>query len=199
MGILCIGLAFFLGRSCARKPVEPVPPVGTPAENTGGGWNEDASVLEEVLKGGVLTVPLEDEPRRTDAAPAEPFGPQATAQVSVGEGARKALLRPAEGRQGSGIATSAFAKGEFQHIVVASLPLPAEGNTYTVWLIRSAPFDFFQAGRLIQRADDARWYALFTAANDRRDYTKVVITLESEQAKALPGDVVLEGVLEREP
>jgi hypothetical protein len=187
--------AFFAGRGCATSNAPALPEPPTIADSTGGGWNPDASLLTDILKGGVLTVPIEDDATAMpDAAPT-----QATTSVQVSEGARTATLRPLEGRQGSGVATSAFTAGRFQHVVVASLPMPPEGSNYHVWLVRSSPFDFFQAGRLIQRADDARWYALFTAANDRRDYTKVVVTLEQGGENAAPGDAVLEGVLERTP
>lgn len=196
IGTLVLG-AFFLGRGCA-SPTTPPPATPPVIASTGGGWNPDTALLSDIVKGGVLTVPIEDSSLRREPS-MEATTEQATMSVKVSEGARTATLRPLEGRQGSGVATSAFTDGRFQHVVIASLPTPPEGLSYAVWLVRSAPFDFFQAGRLIQRADDARWYALFTAADDRRDYTKVVISLESSEKNAAPGDAVLEGALELVP
>lgn len=196
VGGFAIITAFFLGRGCSsRQENVPVVPL---AESTGGPLDADNSVLADVLRGGVLSVPIEDTSPKSAAAQ-QGVQKQSTTEVKITDGAKRAVLRPLEGRQGSGAATSAFASGQFQHVLVASLPLPPEGFFYTVWLIRPSPFDFFEAGRLIQRADDLRWYALFTAADDRRDYHKVVVTLESGDGNAAPGDAVLEGVLELAP
>ncbi len=161
-----------------------------------GGVPYEPQTLDQILSGTTVTVPLNDPIVLDETAEAEADIAQDTATVEVDETAREAALLGVGDGHGSGTATSQFVDGTFRHVVVATLPSPPEGYAYEGWLIRSKPFDFFSSGRLIQHADDLKWYLLLESSQDRGDYKKVVVTLEPADNNPAPADHVLEGVFE---
>ena len=78
--------------------------------------------------------------------------------------------------------------------MIGTLPDPPEGYFYEGWLVRSRPFDFFSTGEFIQHVDDLKWYLVYESDDDKRDYNKVIVTLEPSNNDPAPAEHVLEGV-----
>jgi hypothetical protein len=71
-----------------------------------------------------------------------------------------------------------------------------EAYFYEVWLVRQVPFDFISAGEMLTN-DDGEFVLEWVAAeeeDDFSDYTQVVVTIESRENYAGPGEHVAEGV-----
>ena len=197
-GLLLV--AFLVGRSFGKDADPTVAEDELPVLDIGGEATYRPGTVEDILSGTTVTVPLSD-PIVLDEGAAADVSPEAdiaqdTTRVMVDSEALETALLGIGDFHGSGTASSQFVDGKFQHVIVASLPSPSEGYTYEGWLIRSKPFDFFSTGRLIQHADDLKWYLLLEFAEDRRDYKKVVVTLEPNDNNPAPADHVLEGVFE---
>ncbi|MEK7094588.1 MAG: anti-sigma factor [Patescibacteria group bacterium] len=159
------------------------------------GGSGTGGAIEEVLSGKVLSIPISGQEVIDSTGSGEADIAQSTKDVKVNAKSMEAILASETGRQGSGTATSSFLDGEFQHIVVSNLPDPGAGYFYEVWLIRSKPFDFFSTGRLIQHADDLKWYLIYSGKEDKTDFLKVVVTIEKDDRNAAPGEHILEGIL----
>lgn len=192
-GLLLV--AFLFGRSFGKDPEPTVVEGELPVLDVGGGVNYEPGTVESILSGTTVTVPLND-PIVLDDTTTDADIAQDTTEVAVDKEALETPLIGIADSHGSGVATSQFVRGAFQHVVVATLSSPPEGYAYEGWLIRSKPFDFFSTGRLIQHADDLKWYLLWELNEDRSDYKKVVVTLEPNDNNPAPGDHVLEGVFE---
>ncbi len=189
-------MAFLIGRSFGKDevPSEMVEDE-LPVLDVGGVLYE-SQTLDQILSGTTVTVPLNDPIVLDETTEAEADIAQDTATVEVDATALETALMSVGDGYGSGTATSQFVNGTFRHVIVVTLPSPPEGYAYEGWLIRSKPFDFLSTGRLIQHADDLKWYLLWEQKEDRRDYKKVVVTLEPNDANPAPADHVLEGVFE---
>jgi len=157
------------------------------------GGTSAGDTVSDVLSGSVLSIPLDNAIVLDSLVDFEANIAQDTTAIAVDEGASEVGLVGVGGTHGSGTASVQFVEGVYQHVVVASLPDPPVGYFYEGWLIRSKPFDFFSTGVLIQHADDLKWYLLYEADEDQRDYRKVVITIEPEDQDPAPADHVLEG------
>lgn len=193
-GLLLV--VFLIGRSFGKDAEPTAVEDELPILDVGGEATYQPGTVEDILSGTTVTVPLNDPIVLDESAAAEADIAQDTTQVTVDGAALETVLLGIGDFHGSGTASSQFVDGKFQHVIVASLPSPPEGYAYEGWLIRSKPFDFFSTGRLIQHADDLKWYLLLELAEDRRDYKKVVVTLEPSDANPAPADHVLEGVFE---
>ena len=193
--IILLVAAFFVGRGFKGGDTAPEEPVASECYSldVGGGLSGDNPV-SEVLSGNVLSIPVADPIVLDENVVDEADIAQDTTTVEVSKTARETALTPVNDTHGTGTATSELVSGTFQHLIVATLPDPPEGYFYEGWLIRSKPFDFFSTGRLIQHADDLKWYLVWTDVEDRRDYNKVIVTLEEDDGDEAPADHVLEGV-----
>ncbi len=158
--------------------------------DTGGSASQS---IEEVLSGKIISIPVSNPIVLDESVVDEANIAQDTTNVAISEGALETLLEPVVGTHGSGTATSEIADGRFQHVAVATLPEPPEGYFYEGWLIRSRPFDFFSTGRFIQHADDLKWYLVWDGPEDKRDFKKVIVTLEPDDGDEAPSEHVLEG------
>lgn len=152
------------------------------------------STVSDVLSGSVLSIPVDDAIVLDEEVTEEANIAQDTTAVEVANDASEIALTAIGDFRGSATASSQFSEVGFQHVVVATLPDPPVGYYYEGWLIRSKPFDFFSTGRLIQHADDLKWYLVWEDTEDKRDYRKVVVTLEPDDGNIAPADHVLEGV-----
>lgn len=166
-----------------------------PVLDIGGGVTYEGTV-SDVLSGSTLSIPVDDAIVLDEDVQSEANIAQDTTSIQVADGAQEIAMRPVGGFRGSATTSVQFGEEGFQHVVAATLPDPPVGYYYEGWLIRSKPFDFFSTGRLIQHADDLRWYLLWESADDYSDYTKVIVTLEPEDGDIAPADHVLEGVFE---
>jgi hypothetical protein len=183
---------FFVGR-WLQKPgdgsvIAESDPVS--ALDTGG---SSSAPIEEILSGRLISIPVGDSIVLDDSVVDEANIAQDTTEVLISEGALETALDPVVGNHGSGVATSDMADGRFQHVAVATLPYPPEGYFYEGWLIRSRPFDFFSTGVFIQHADDLKWYLVWDSPEDKRDFKKVIVTLEPDDGDEAPSEHVLEG------
>ncbi len=183
---------FFFGRNFGGDKTGDIATPNQASLDIGGGVVE-SSTVQDVLSGSVLSIPLDNAIVLDAEDDAEASIAQDTTAISVGAEALEAGLNPVGGTHGSGSATMQYVNGELQHLIVATLPDPPVGYFYEGWLIRSKPFDFFSTGRMIQHADDLKWYLLYEEGEDKRDYKKVVVTLEPEDGDPAPADHVLEG------
>ena len=196
-GLMCAAIlaVIFVGKGCmSDSSSSQIERTGT--EDTGGGAAADP--VSEVLSGKVLTVPLETPVVLEEGGEAKPEASlaQNTKEVIVeARDLETALASVGDPGLGSGTASSQFKDGTFQFVAVASMPSPPQGYFYEAWLIRSKPFDFFSAGKLIQHADDLKWYGLYTSAEDKTSYRRTVITLEADDKDPAPGEHILEGML----
>ncbi len=189
--LLLVGV-FFVGR-WMQKPsgdVEIAQNEQVVELDTGGSTSQP---IEEVLSGKVISIPVSSSIVLDESIVDEANIAQDTTEVAISEGALETLLEPVAGTHGSGTATSDVTDGRFQHVVVATLPEPPEGYFYEGWLIRSRPFDFFSTGRFIQHADDLKWYLVWDSPEDKRDFKKVIVTLEPDDGDEAPSEHVLEG------
>lgn len=152
--------------------------------------------IADVLSGNVLSIPLRDPIVLDAQVETEANIAQQTTSVAISEDALETTLAAVSETRGSGVATSDFVDGRFQHVIVATLPDPSEGFFYEGWLIRSKPFDFFSTGALIQHADDLKWYLVWESDRDARDFNKVIVTLEPDDGNQAPDIHILEGRLE---
>lgn len=159
-----------------------------------GGSSGFDSTVSDVLSGNVLSIPVDEAIVLDEEVVDEANIAQDTTDVTVADDAAEILLAPMNDFRGSATASSQFSDTGFQHVIVATLPDPPVGYYYEGWLIRSKPFDFFSTGRLIQHADDLKWYLVWEQSEDNRDYRKVVVTLEPDDGNPAPAEHVLEGV-----
>lgn len=152
--------------------------------------------LEEFLPGQTVSVPVSRSIvlENADEIGTEANVAQSTEDVEISSQAFEAALSAVGNSHADGAATSDYVDGIFRHLVVATLPDPPEGYFYEGWLIRSRPFDFFSTGEFIQHVDDLKWYLVYESDDDKRDYNKVIVTLEPNDGNLAPAEHVLEGV-----
>jgi hypothetical protein len=190
--VVILGAVFLLGRNLGVKNSAEI---SLPAEVQLdiGGTSAAEDTVKDVLSGAVLSIPLGDAIVLDQEIEDEASIAQDTTAVAVDDEAIQIALTPVGGTHGSGTASVQFVDGAYQHVVLATLPDPPVGYFYEGWLLRSKPFDFFSTGKMIQHADDLKWYLLYEGSEDQRDYRKVVITLEPDDQDPAPADHVLEG------
>ncbi len=190
--ILLLGV-FFLGR--ALNFGKRIDVVDTDQEggtlDTGGSPTQP---IEEVLSGNVLSIPLNNPIVLDASSEQEADIAQDTTEVTIAEDALETTLSAIGDTHGSGVATSEWSGTAFRHVIVATLPDPPQGYFYEGWLIRSRPFDFLSTGHLIQHADDLKWYLVWESSEDRRDFRKIIVTLEPDDKDPAPNIHVLEGL-----
>lgn len=187
-------VAFFVGRGFSKDTyLTDVSDTENPVLDVGGSKTYDTTV-SEVLSGHVLSIPVDNAIVLDETVVDEANIAQDTTEISVLSDALEVSLTAVGSFRGTAVASSQFSEGTFQHLIVATLPDVPVGYYYEGWLIRSKPFDFISTGKLIQHADDLKWYLLFEGTEDKRDYKKVVITLESDDGNRAPADHVLEGL-----
>lgn len=160
----------------------------------GGGASRGS--LEEFLPGQTVSVPVSRSIvlENADEIGTEANVAQSTEDVEISTQAFEAALSAVGNSHAEGAATSDYVDGTFRHLVVATLPDPPEGYFYEGWLVRSRPFDFFSTGEFIQHVDDLKWYLVYESEDDKRDYNKVIVTLEPNDGDPAPAEHVLEGV-----
>ena len=160
-----------------------------------GGAHSDVS-LDEFLSGQTVSVPVSRSIvlENADEIKMEANVAQSTEDVRISSQAFDAVLVPIAGSHADGAATSDYIDGIFRHLVIGTLPDPPEGYFYEGWLVRSRPFDFFSTGEFIQHVDDLKWYLVYESDDDKRDYNKVIVTLEPSDNDPAPAEHVLEGV-----
>lgn len=188
--VLC--LVFFFGRNFGIKNATTSDQPTEVALDIGG-ISAGSDTVKDVLSGSVLSIPLNNAIVLDGEVEVEANIAQDTTAISVDRDSTEIGLIAVGGTHGSGSSSVQFLEGSFQHIIVASLPDPPVGYFYEGWLLRSKPFDFFSTGKLIQHADDLKWYLLYNSDVDKRDYKKIVVTLEPEDGDIAPADHVLEG------
>ncbi len=162
--------------------------------DVGGGASRTS--LDEFLPGQTVSVPVSRSIvlENTDDIDTEANVAQSTEDIEISSQAFEAALSAIGDSHAEGAATSDYVDGTFHHLVVATLPDPPEGYFYEGWLVRSRPFDFFSTGEFIQHVDDLKWYLVYESEDDRRDYNKVIVTLEPNDNDLAPAEHVLEGV-----
>ncbi|PIR47657.1 hypothetical protein COV06_02475 [Candidatus Uhrbacteria bacterium CG10_big_fil_rev_8_21_14_0_10_50_16] len=189
-------VAFFVGRGFNKEEVlTNADEVNNPKLDVGGSTGSDTTV-SDILSGHVLSIPVDDAIVLDETVINEANIAQDTTDISVAANAVEINLAAIGSFHGTAAASSQFADGAFQHVIVATLPDLPVGYYYEGWLIRSKPFNFVSTGKFIQHADDLKWYLLFESPEDRLDYKKVVITLEPDDGNIAPADHVMEGVFE---
>lgn len=165
-----------------------------PSLDVGGGASRVS--LEEFLPGQTVSVPVSRSIvlENADEIGTEANVAQSTEDVEISSQAFEVALSAVGNSHAEGAATSDYVDGTFRHLIVATLPDPPEGYFYEGWLVRSRPFNFFSTGNLIQHVDDLKWYLVYESDDDKRDYNKVIVTLEPNDGNLAPAEHVLEGV-----
>ena len=78
----------------------------------------------------------------------------------------------------SGMAYRLLDNNKLDHIVMAKMPNPLEGNVYEGWLVQTDPLDFFSTG-VMEKNEDDYWVLIYSGNQDMSDHLKVVITEET--------------------
>ena len=91
--------------------------------------------------------------------------------------AESAMLAAVGEYSGEGEAKRSFVDGKFEHSVNAKVSDPAKGKFYEGWLVKGS--QFISTGKLA-KADGGSYSLSFTSSKDMFDYSKVVITEETE-------------------
>jgi hypothetical protein len=68
--------------------------------------------------------------------------------------------------------------GTLLHSVTATMPDPAEGNSYEGWLVQTEPLKFFSTG-IMNKMEDGTWGLEYTADQEYPTYQLVVVTEET--------------------
>jgi len=105
-----------------------------------------------------------------------------------------AQLTALPGYDGGGLATRYLLDGKFRHYVEVDLPVAPNGKFYEGWLVKDEEkSEYFSTGTLTKAGE--KFVVNFESSDERYDYSKVVITLETTAngSDAKPEDHVLEG------
>ncbi|MDP6704244.1 MAG: anti-sigma factor [archaeon] len=94
------------------------------------------------------------------------------------QGSESAKLEAVDESESSGTAWRLSANGFFQHLVVASMPDPAEGSVYEGWLVQPSPLMFFSTG-VMEKNEDGEWVLEYQEFAEYPTYARVVITEET--------------------
>jgi hypothetical protein len=93
-----------------------------------------------------------------------------------------------------GLATRGTENGIFYHTIKVALPaIDREKEFYEGWLLCQSPYDFFSTGEMVTDADGDFVLEWAGARDDIDDYNQIVITRESRDNNAAPGERVAEG------
>lgn len=115
-------------------------------------------------------------------------------KLEIPEDVDKAELKDVSGGNASGLATRDFKDGQFSHTILADLPEPEAGKFYEGWLVKGEEgkegFEAISTGRM--RVAKGGYLLEYKSSKDLKDYTKVVVTLETKADKT-PEKHILEG------
>ncbi len=94
--------------------------------------------------------------------------------------------------EAKGEAAYRFLNDQYEHLVVAELPKPADGYFYEGWLVRTELKSQISMGKLFKQAD-GRYTLDFRDARNYSDFNQVAVTLEPDDGNPEPGPTILIG------